>query len=243
VKKIIMGGLAAVLAGGAAVAIAGTPMGGDDLGIIPTGPNAKAILKCETGLGKGGAKLAASIIKCHQGVVTGKVTDEEGCENTAKSNFIAKAKLTGCDVCSSASGLANLVEGLVDGHNDSVYCAAGTPWPATAETVADTGNVPADAPKGPISKCENLVAKGAGKLIGAIAKCHASEAAGKLVGDSAEEPCETAAIAKFTALGPKTTGCDPCTNLTTIAGVVATQSDNATAVVFCSNSPSGAFLE
>jgi hypothetical protein len=238
VKKISMGGLAAVLAGGAAVAIAGTPMGGDDLGIIPNGPNAKAIIKCESGLGKGGAKLAGAIIKCHQGVVTGKVTDEEGCETTAKSNFVAKAKLTGCDTCSNAAGLALLVEQLVDGHNDSVYCAAGAAWPGSPE---DTGSVPTAG--SPVAKCENLVAKGAGKLIGAIAKCHSSRVSGKLADDTAENGCETTAIGKFTALSAKTTSCDPCTNLTTIANVVKTNSDNSTAVVFCSNSPSGAFLE
>jgi hypothetical protein len=216
-------------------------MGGDDLGIIPTGPNAKAIIKCETGLGKGAAKLAAGIIKCHQGRVTGKFADEtaeDGCEGAAITKFTSKAKLTGCDTCSSASGLATLVEQLVDQNNNAVYCATGTAWGGD-----DTGSVPADAPKGPITKCENLVAKGVSKLIGAIAKCHASEVAGKLVGDANEDACEATAIGKLTALAPKTTGCDPCTNLGSIGSLVEAKSDLSTAAVFCSNSPSGAFLE
>ena len=235
-KKLIVGGLAAVLSCGATAVIAGTPMGGDDLGIIPS---SKTVLKCETGVGKGAAKLAAGILKCHQGRVTGKFTDEtaeDGCESTAKSAFMTKTKTTGCGGCTSLAGVATLVEGLIDQNNSAVYCAAGTAWGGD-----DTGNIPADAPKGPVAKCENAVAKGVSKLIGSIAKCHASRAAGKLADDTAEDGCENTAIGKFTALGPKTVNCDPCTNLASIASLAETKSDQATAVVFCS-SPSGAFL-
>jgi hypothetical protein len=237
VNKLVVGGLAAILSCGATAVIAGTPMGGDDLGIIPS---SKTVAKCEIGVGKGAAKLAAGILKCHQSRVTGKLADEtaeDGCESAAATKFMTKTKTTGCGPCTSLAGTATLVEGLIDQNNNVVYCAAGTPWGGD-----DTGNIPADAPKGAVAKCENVVAKGVSKLIGSIAKCHASRVSGKLADDTAEDACENTAIGKFTALGPKTTGCDVCTNLSSIATLVEMKSDQATGVVFCS-SPSGAFLD
>jgi hypothetical protein len=200
-------------------------------------PSHKAVLKCETRVGKGAAKLAGAIIKCHRSRVTDKLADEtaeEACENTAKTTFMTKTKTVGCGRCTSRSGVATLVEQLVDQNNNVVYCAAGTAWGGD-----DTGNVPTD-PKGAVAKCENLVAKGVSKLIGAIAKCHASGASGKL-DDTAEDGCENTAVGKFVALGPKTLGCGDCTDLRSIASLVEQKADEANGAVFCS-SPSGAFL-
>jgi hypothetical protein len=60
-----------------------------------------------------------------------------------------------------------------------------------------------------VNKCEGGVSKAAGKLVGAVIKCHASRATGKLADDTAEDACETTAITKFAAT--KTTGCAACT--------------------------------
>ena len=58
----------------------------------------------------------------------------------------------------------------------------------------DAGFIPSDSPKGPITKCENTVGKAVAKLAGSVLKCHCSEATGKLVGDSAEEPCASSEV-------------------------------------------------
>ena len=98
---------------------------------------------------------------------------------------------------------------------------AGTPFGGD-----DMGTIPCDAPKGPVTKCESGVAKAAGKLVGAILKCHASRASGKLADDSAEDTCEGAAKTKFEAT--KVTGCDPCIgSLSDLADFVEGQADGA----------------
>jgi len=221
-------GLALVLAAGAVRA--GTPFGGDDTGTISSTP---AVNKCENGVGKGVGKLVAAISKCHASVVAGKATDDEACEAAALTKFGA-TKTAGCAPCTNLATTGALVEGLVDASNSKVYCAAGTPFGGD-----DTGNIPADAPSGPISKCENGVGKAVGKLVAAINKCHASRASGKLADDTAEDTCETTALTKFGAT--KTAGCDPCTNLSTLGAFAESAVDGANNAVYC-GSPSGAFL-
>jgi hypothetical protein len=230
-KLVLVGGLATLLTAG--VAVAGTPFGGDDSGTIPS---SKTVAKCEAGVAKGVSKLAAAILSCHCKEATGKLvgdTAEEPCETAALTKFTSKTKTTGCPACINLATIGAAVAGLVDSNNSLAFCdPAGTPLGGD-----DTGTT---ASTKAIGKCECGVAKGAGKLIGGISSCHSKEGTGKLVGDTAEEPCETAALTKFTGK-TKTAGCPACVNLTAIGNFVATTLDGSNSLVWC-GSPSGAFL-
>ena len=107
---------------------------------------------------------------------------------------------------------------------------AGTPFGGD-----DLGTIPSDAPKGPVTKCETGVAKAAGKLVGAVVKCHASRASGKLADDTAEDTCETAAVTKFAAT--KTAGCAACTGgmtgLTALGNAIVANLDTNNNKVAC----------
>ena len=232
-----------VLAAGVSVAIAGTPFGGDDLGTIPSDAPKGPVTKCETGVAKAAGKLVGAAIKCHTSRASGKLADdtaEDTCETAAVTKFAA-TKTAGCAACTGGmtglTALGNAIVANLDTNNNKVACTAtGTPFGGD-----DTGNIPADAPKGPVTKCEGLVGKGVSKLVGSIIKCHGSRVAGKLADDSAENTCETTAKTKFGTT--KTAGCDACLgSLSALADFVEGQADGAlNAIVWC-GSPSGAFL-
>src|SRR5205814_3428065 len=98
---------------------------------------------------------------------------EEACEGTT-ANF-GKIKSTGCGTCTNLLGIATAVMSFMDGDSGKIYCAEGLPFGGD-----DSGNVPPDSPKGPITKCENRIGKGAAKLAAAILRCHVRRAGGKL---------------------------------------------------------------
>ena len=226
------------LAASIAVAIAGTPFGGDDSGTIPSDGPKGPTTKCENGVGKAVGKLTGAIGKCHVSRASGKLADDtaEGtCKRAALTKFNA-TKVVLCNGCTNLAVTGGVAEGLTDENNGVVYCtASGTPFGGD-----DTGNIPPDAPKGPITKCANGVNKAAGKLVAALLRCHASRASGKLADDVAEDTCESAALTTFGAT--KTASCDPCTNLAAIASLIEADVDGANADIYCA-SPSGAFLQ
>jgi hypothetical protein len=226
------------LAAGIAVAIAGTPFGGDDTGTIPSDAPKGPITKCENGVGKAVGKLVGALGKCTASRATGKFADdsaEDTCEGAALAKFNA-TKSAGCGACTNIPATGTGVVALTDANNNTVYCTAtGTPFGGD-----DSGNIPSDAPKGPITKCENGVNKAVGKLAASLLKCHASQASGKLADPSAEDACESAALTKFGTT--KTAGCDPCTNLAALGAFVEGQVDGANSGIYCA-SPSGAFLQ
>jgi len=226
----------ALLVGG--VVLAGTPFGGDDTGTIPPDSPKGPVTKCENTVGKAVATLVKSIGKCHASHASGKLADdtaEDACEQKGLTKF-GKTKTAGCDACTNLTTLGSAVEMLLDSNNSKVYCTAtGTPFGGD-----DTGNIPSDAPKGTITKCENGVNKAVATLVGAIDKCHASRASGKLADDTAEDACEQKGLTKFGKT--KITGCDSCTNLGSLGSFVETTVDGANALVYC-GSPSGAFLD
>jgi hypothetical protein len=238
--RIVALSTSVTLAAGIAVAIAGTPFGGDDLGTIPSDAPKGPVTKCESGVAKAASKLVGAVIKCHASRASGKLADdtaEDACEGTALTKFTA-TKTAGCAACTSLSALGPAIVANLDANNNKVACTAtGTPFGGD-----DTGNIPADAPKGPVTKCEGAVGKAVGKLVGSIVKCHASRVSGKLADDTAEDGCESTAKTKFGTT--KTAGCDPCLGpLSTLADFVESQSDGAlNALVWC-GSPSGAFLQ
>src|SRR5262249_35258323 len=106
------------LAAGIAVAIAGTPFGGDDMGTIPSDAPKGPVTKCESKVAKAAGKLVSAIIKCHGSRATGKFTDDTGedaCESTALAKFQA-TKTTGCAACTSLAVLAAGIEQAVDSN-------------------------------------------------------------------------------------------------------------------------------
>ena len=114
----------------------------------------------------------------------------------------------------------------------------------------DTGFIP--PAKSPTAKCEAGAAKAADKLRGCIFKCHANRASGKLADDTAEDSCEKtlagkSCTAKFAASIAKLKGCPSCINGTTMATYaveIEQEIDGTTgAMVYCSASPSGAFVQ
>src|SRR5262249_10692469 len=145
-------------------------------------------------------------------------------------------KTAGCPPCINLSTIGAAVVALVDTNNNKVYCSS----PGGAFGGDDTGFVPSDAPKGPITKCENGVGKAVRKLVSAIGNCHASRVTGKLADDASEESCEGTALTKFGAT--KTVGCTSCTDLTSLGAFVESTVDGANGLTYC-GSPSAAFLE
>jgi len=220
------------------VVLASTPFGGDDTGTIPPDSPKGPITKCENAVGKAVGTLVKSIGKCTASRASGKLKDdtaEDACEQKALTKF-GTTKTKGCSGCTDLSTLGPAVEALLDTNNNQVYCTAtGTPFGGD-----DSGMIPSDSPKGPITKCENGVNKAAGTLVGAIVKCHASRASGKLADDTAEDACEQKGLTKFGKT--KVTGCDSCTDLSMLGSFVEGQADGANALVYCA-SPSEAFLD
>jgi hypothetical protein len=224
-----------------APAMAGTPWGGEDTGTIPADAPSGPVARCENGVAKGVGKLAKAIMKCHIGRATGKLADataEEACETSAKTRFEG-TNISGCAGCMDLTTLADTIESVIDTRNDKIYCAAsGTPVPFDSGG-EDTGTIPKDTPKGPLTKCEDRVAKGLGKYLAALMKCHSGRVTGKLANESDEDTCESTAAAKFGAI--KTLGCNSCTSLGFIAGNFEGQFDGSNDLIYC-GSPSGAFL-
>jgi len=255
-------GAGVALAAGVAVAIAGTPFGGDDTGTIPSG---KTTLKCESSIAKAVGKATGCVGKCHASRSSGKFTSdtaEDACESmstppgksclekfTASGAKAQSGDTTGGCNCVNVPGLATIIEADLDGMNNSVYCdtTSGTPFGGD-----DTGDLP--VAKSLTAKCEDGVNKLVGKAVACVIKCHNSRASGKLADDTAEDACEKqstpagkSCLEKFTAGVTKaqskdTSGGCNCivgaTLATTIEGVL----DGGNNLTWCA-SPSGAFVE
>jgi len=103
---------------------------------------------------------------------------------------------------------------------------AGTPFGGD-----DAGTIPSDAPKGPVTKCENVVGKAVAKFVTSVVKCHASRAGGKLADDTAEDACEQKAQTKLNAT--KTVGCRSCTDLASTGASVGALLDLDNGLVYC----------
>jgi hypothetical protein len=115
----------------------------------------------------------------------------------------------------------------------------------------DTGFVP--VAKSDTAKCEAKASKAAAKMIACIFKCHDSRAAGKLADDTAEDECEKGLTGKkasctqaFANSISKLKACPSCINASSMAALatLAEQTlDAQNGTVYCSSSPSGAFVE
>jgi hypothetical protein len=151
---------------------------------------------------------------------------------------VRATKTVGCAACTNLAALGTAIEASLDSNNNKVACTTtGTPFGGD-----DTGNIPADAPKGPVTKCEGGVGKAVGKLVGYIVKCHISRATGKLTDDTAEDACESTANTKFGTT--KTTGCDACLGpLSTLGAFVEAQTDGALNALVSCGSAGGTVLK
>ena len=252
VKRLaLIGGLAVMLV--VRLAIAQTPFGGDDGGFVTSN---KGFAKCENSVAKSLGKAAACILGCHKKRAKGSLADdtaEDNCENNLPAAADCKGKydaVTGnssninasCPPCLDSTTRANLfdtVEGLIDGNNDKIYCAGTTPWGGD-----DTGVLPPDKDS---TKCETGVGKAAAKAIACIVKCHKARQSGKLADDTAEDDCEKGSapkscLSKYNKATGKLT-CDPCLDKAGLFDFVESSVDALNGSVYCSQSPSGAFLD
>src|SRR5579871_3423417 len=221
-----------------AAALAATHLGdGDDTGFVPSGPNAKAILKCEAGVSKAAGKYGAAIVTCHNkaasaGLKTLTPADDTACESTALGKYNASvAKLTGCPPCLDPAAIAANAKSQLDTAANALFFCDKTSGIALSDG-DDSGFVPASKTT---AKC----------LEGAIVTCHAKSAGAQLAAKSFdEEGCETTAEGKFnTAIG-KLTGCPTCLSglLPTLPGLVEGGVDASSGPTDCA-SPSGAFID
>ncbi|MBI3768803.1 MAG: hypothetical protein HY271_09970 [Deltaproteobacteria bacterium] len=235
-QQTLFDGAAAILFGVNATVICGghRSFGGDDPGCIPPTITSG---RCENRVAKAAAKLVTGITKCHIDRARGKLTDDGGenaCESAAISKFTSTTTTVGCGSCADLAAITSGAENLIDRNNDKIYCTStGTPFGGD-----DTGNIPPDAPKGDVTKCENHVAKAAATLVAGITKCHVGRARGKLT-DVAEQVCKTTALNRFETTN--IAGCDSCTNLGSVGSFVESSVDAANSLVYCA-SPNGAFL-
>jgi hypothetical protein len=100
--------------------------------------------------------LVTKLLHCHGSEASGKLagdTAEDACESAALTKFGA-TNTAGCGGCTNLAETGATAEALVDTNNNLIYCTSA----GAAFGGEDTGNVPTDAPKGPISECENGVA-------------------------------------------------------------------------------------
>ncbi len=216
-----------VLARVPANALPGDIFGGDDRGIIPTDAPKGPIAKCETRVEKARTNLVKGFAKCHEKRAALKLAtanDVETCESTAVTKFTT-TKTTGCAACTDLSSIESWVELTLDENFfpssiPTVFCAGTDPMDADDFTA----HVPPDAPTGPIAKCEIKVSKAVSKLVRALSACHQKRAVEKLATAADEDTCESTALAKFASTD--TTGCDPCTSLSTIAAAVKSDLDD-----------------
>ena len=207
-----------------------TPFGGDDTGNVPTDP---ADLAYEAKVGKLIAKFQKCVFKCHASRAAGKLpddTNEDNCEGVCQSKYDAKATnlVPGPNSgCVNTISLRNVWVAVLDANSNQVYCEGTTPGAPGDDTL----KIPSNST---ILKCETKVGKIAAKLLKCVGKCHESEARGKLADDTAEDDCETnGCLAKFNAAMLKVTGCDPCTNATTISNSLISSADSNNLFVYC----------
>jgi hypothetical protein len=241
-RRTLAAALGLLLTGG--IAMAGTPLGGDDTGFIA--PD-KTTLKCEDGVNKAASKLAGAVFKCQQkqadaSLKLGSSQDDDACEATAEGKYNATvAKLTGCPSCLNTGAIRDSTVSQINGlANGALYCAGTVPFGGD-----DNGNIPPDKTS---AKCEDTAVKAVSKLSGAIAKCHGKQAdtSFKLGSPQDDDTCETAAIAKFTKATSKLTAptCPTClvTLLPTVPAAAEPMIDSVNGNTYCA-SPSGAFLQ
>ena len=242
-RRTLAAALGLLLTGG--IAMAGTPLGGDDTGFIA--PD-KATLKCEDGVGKAASKLAGAIFKCQTAQADaslkagGVSQDDEACETAATGKYnAAVAKLTGCPSCLDTGMIRDTTVSQINNlANSSLYCEGTVVFGGD-----DAGFIPPDKTT---AKCEDTAVKAVAKLSGAIAKCHAKQADSslKLGSPQDDDVCEQAATAKFNAGVSKLTEptCPHClVNLLSGVGVTAElMIDGINGNTSCA-SPSGAFLQ
>jgi len=218
-----------------AATIGAVQLGGDDKGVIPT---TRKTASCEGKVARAIAKAAAKITKCHVRAallaVKKKSFDEEACENAA-GRALDKPRPHSCPPCVSlvtASGVAQ----LLDGGNGLLFCGGTSSFGGD-----DSGKVPPDLPT---EKCEARAAAAYATLVAKIIGCHvqavlAARKAGTF-DDAAEDACEKSAKDGFTQTSID--GC-ACVNLSQIASLVEVVGDQTNGQVFCSSSPSGAFID
>ncbi len=237
--KVVLSAAVAVTLG-AGLALAATPFGGDDSGFVP--PN-KADAKCEDGVSKNVGALVGGLIKCNikdsddQAKHSGAGTfDGAACQNAASAKYDTKTGPLVCPGCVDRNGIRDLTVSLVNLNGGVVFCdnSSGTPQDAP-----NTGFVPNNKT---LQKCEDGAAKNAGKLTGAIGKCHIKTADTLMKGKGFdEEGCEGLAKTKYDAAAAKLTGCPGCLSHNALRDLVELLLDSNNGLAYCS-SPSGAFL-
>lgn len=244
-------GLLAVLAT-CAIALAGTPFGGDDTGFLP--PD-EATAKCGAIFAKATAKLAAGVLGCkvkgarsriamHESSGTNFV--EDNCTDVWLNRFNKTAEVSGptCPACIDTTSL------YTQGSNDNInpvsaalfFCDSASGVQIDDETVFDLGWVPAGKAA---MRCEAGAARAAGKAQLALWACHAREATGDVSGATFDgDACEVAAAAKFSAALQALTGCPACLAaiLPNLPSIVSHAVNHSVGLIYCA-SPSGAFLD
>jgi len=251
--RVVVLGAGLTLATGIAVAMAGTPFGGDDSGQIPS---SKSTLKCENSIGNAVGKAVVCFLKCDAARADGKLADdtaEDACEkNNAGKSCLEKFEATatkkqskdttgGCN-CVNVPSIALTIEAIMDGVAGISYCDSSSGTHFGGE---DTGFLP--PPKSAIKKCEDKANKLVGKAVPCFLKCDAARADGKLADDTAEDACEKnnagkSCAEKLEASVAKLKGCPSCVSGSNLARFFEGALDGINSEWYCA-SPSGAFLE
>ena len=245
-RAVLTAALAVAIGYGTAGAIVWP--GGDDGGFLTLD---KAASKCEQKAAKNLGKLAAAIIKCEDKMVANAFKlkppiDEQACENAAITKYNTKTITTDCS-CVNGPGNATIAESVINGSGNLVNCdpAGGliSDLPDNG-AVQISGNVPSTKD---IAKAESKIGKAVSKYVAGWFKCHATAAKSyqKLTtyDDSAEETCEATNQTAFEAAFNAQTLRQGCEDLGGIESATFTQLESAAGLVFCVQSPSGAFVQ
>jgi len=195
-------------------------------------------------------KAMCGILTCHRKQANhavnpnSKTVLEEPCEDTALTRFVTKATQAqgkgGACGCIDIAGLRNLIEMTLDTTiNSALYCAPGPPIDPGGDDLGTLGTPPEVRAESGLGAC---VCQVASHLIG----CHRKAAAEALLGRVFdEEGCEEEAVAKAEArcIHHLEAALAPC-NIPTSSVLSQTEAllDATNGLIFCSASPSGAFL-
>jgi hypothetical protein len=245
-RKIGLGTALAVLFG-AAVALAGTPFGGDDTGFVP--PTLDVLL-CENRFNSITTNELQCLIRCHLTAATvtfntGKPFDDEECETSCSAQEIrALSDLYAQNICPPCitqvdpAALAASSEQGIDAQTGGVACAGTTPYGGD-----DSGFV---APSRAVASCEIGVGRNISRLYEALTLCSIKQANAAFRGLTFdEEGCDDAAEKDYDAANGRLTGCPSCLGAATqkaFGAAVRSGFDSGNGDIYCA-SPGGAFLD
>ena len=208
----------------------------------------RATGQCEAGAASALYKAMCGVMVCHHkeaaAAVSGRTlkAPEETCEDTALTKLgaaIAKGQSRDGAQCGCVdpTGLQDNLEGFLDSFNGLVYCSPGVPIDPGGDDSGSVATHDEVAEHNRLSEC--LCTFGRQEM---NCQRHAAQHASSGLSPFDEAGCEATAQARYAACTAKLVHLAACNDVTTMGAIVGFQLASYGSTIFCSASPSGAFL-